>query len=43
MSEIDVADIVERQKNDVSSMPKMSQVLSPTEIRDLVAYLSTLQ
>ncbi|MCA9213091.1 MAG: c-type cytochrome [Planctomycetales bacterium] len=40
---LNVDDIVERRKNEVSSMPDMTTVLSPMEVRDLVAYLSTLR
>ncbi len=40
---IDRDAIEERQTNSVSAMPEMGKILKPSEIRDLVSYLSTLR
>ena len=40
---VPVADVVETTSQDVSSMPPMGGILSPTELRDLVAFLATLE
>ena len=40
---IPLAEIDERSAAAQSAMPKMGSVLTPLEVRDLVAYLLTLQ
>ena len=40
---IDQGEIDERQTNSVSAMPEMGKILTASEVRDLVAYLSTLK
>lgn len=38
-----VADVASTDSQDVSSMPAMGGILTPTELRDLVAFLATLE
>lgn len=41
-TEIEKSDIQNREMSAVSAMPSMSEILSPEEVRDLIAYLKTL-
>jgi quinoprotein glucose dehydrogenase len=41
--EVSKEEIVEVSENKVSLMPEIKEVLTPREVRDLVAYLSTLK
>ena len=41
--EVPKEDIIQRSTNSLSAMPKITDVLTPWEVRDLVAYLASLQ
>ena len=40
--EVTVEDIIQRSTNILSAMPKITDVLTPLEVRDIVAYLASL-